>query len=44
MSSSNSDKKKDKKYLTKVDKLENHINKLTLMFLNEEFEFEWRLQ
>ena len=33
----------DKNYLTKVDKLENHINKFTLKFLNEEFEHEWRL-
>ena len=36
-------KDKNKNYLTKVDKLENHINKLTLKFHNEEFEHEWRL-
>ena len=36
-------KDKGKNYLTKVDKLENHINKLTLKFHNEEFEHEWRL-
>lgn len=43
MTTSNIDKQKDKYYLTKVDKLENHIDKFTLMFLNEDFENEWRL-
>ena len=39
----NKAKNKDRQYLTRVDKIENHINKLTLKFFNEDFEHEWRL-
>ena len=33
----------ESKYLTHMTEFEKHINKYTLKFLNEEFEYEWRL-